>query len=138
MKNNVNAKKIKIGFREILTIVLVAIFLIMLVYIVANIGEKRRRTNPLDSLRFSLKRKEYNDIYTSIRGYRLNGYAGNEEYKQYEAIADYYLNAVICNAHARVSDGEEAKYREILEDIKMNLGEFSFAADDIDELIFKE
>ena len=125
--------------REIIIGILTLVFIILLSVIISTLGKPRKIANPVEDMQFYVKRHNYNDLFFSVRTNKRRGYEGDFEYKKYEAIGDYYENALAYNAW--VVSGKKEKIEECvnnMQDARSRMKEIDIAADEIDDMLFKK
>lgn len=124
-----------LGIKEVISIILVAIFVILLIVVVTNIGKTHTVSNPNSTLRFNLKRGQYFEIYNEVHRCRRYDYKGDYEYAKYEAIADYYVAALNYNACAKLGSSKADEYKTVMDEQRNKMQDLVFAADDIDAVL---
>lgn len=129
---NTKKKSNGLGIKEVISIILVAIFVILFIVIVANIGKPHIVSNPNSNLRFDLKKGKYFEIYNEVHRCRRYDYKGDSEYAKYEAIADYYVAALNYNAGVKIGDSKADEYKAVMDEQRDKMQDLAFAAADID------
>lgn len=128
-------KSSKLGIKEIVTLFLLMIFVILLIVICMNLGKGNEIRSPLESLRYELKHGDYADIYMGVRRCNRMDYKSNAEYAKYEAIADYLEAAVDYKVHDKLGADTVVKDRELMQEALIRMRDLSFAAEDINDLL---
>lgn len=128
-------KSSKLGIKEIVTLFLLMIFVILLIVICMNLGKGNEIRSPLESLRYELKHSDYADIYMGVRRCNRMNYKGNAEYAKYEAIADYLEAAVDYKVHDKLGVDTVVKDRELMQEALIRMRDLNFAAEDINDLL---
>lgn len=114
---------------------LVIVFVILLLVIINTVGREKVVSNEISSLEFYIRRGNYDEVHDIVKRNRKRNIKKGSEYKMYEAVSDYYDNAFRYKVHLVSGDGNEAQYFEAMEDAKSRMGDFSFAADDINAIV---
>ena len=127
--------KNKISPIMIVAACLVVVFVILLLVIFNTVGKTKTVSNDMTSLEYYFRRGNYDEIHTIIRRNDGRNVKKNSEYMKYEAVSDYFDNAFRYRVHKEMNDGQEAPYYEAMQDAKSHMGDFDFAADDIDRIV---
>lgn len=128
------------GLRIIIFIALVTVFLVLMLVIATNIGRTSRssQTNSVSDFQYELRNGKYHTLFQDVQNLRKRQYRGTSEIRKYEAIADYYQNALALNVYKNMQ-GSNAQFKaglceEAMALEKSDMKELDFAAAEIDAL----
>jgi hypothetical protein len=120
----------------ILTVIIFCLSLYLLEQTKPRIGNHKPET--AESMLRRLERGNYNGLVETKYLNEMDGAtaAADSSYKVPYAATDYYEAALLYNAHVRTGENDKAlKYKEVMDESRKTLGDYSYLADDIDSFL---
>lgn len=118
------------------TIVIAVLTFILIISSISTISDIRgnKFTNSASTMYYAVQSKNYYRLPEYKIDNVFDGVKYTEEYKEAYAIADYFTAASMYRAYCEVEKSKEAKqYYELMQESLTNMGEFTYAADEINE-----
>lgn len=135
--NEQKTKRFPFDIKKCILIVLVFVAVALAFSVAIEIGEPREIEDAVSNMQFDLKHGNYAEMYMHARTNRRLNYEGSDEYKKYEAVADYYMYSLEYRPLLETDEAKAKVCYENMQDAKARMKELDFAAGDIDKLFEK-
>lgn len=133
LKNNTDKKG---TFLPVIIGIMASFIVIFLIAIMVNLSRGYYWRNYTDekALFINLSRQNYSVICSDIYYDRFRMSKKSDEYKNFEAIADYNEAALLYHAYERTGTNSKRQdlFLERLKDAKSRMGQYEYAADEIE------